>query len=148
MTSLAERRSRAETLANCSDGGDSVPGGRDHFPEERMRVIQGFKAPLLNPKPEYPWIKTPKQMEALCLRLPHFLQGHGHRWPGQAHALARAPLFHPRGQKWSRHFRWEGSYLRGPHAQRPSYDRPLRINSLVRVALREQLIEGGMFPPE
>ncbi len=59
-----------------------------------------------------------------------------------------APLFNPRRQKWSRHFRWEGPYLVGRTPSGRVTIAHLRINSPARVALREQLIEGGMFPPE
>ncbi len=59
-----------------------------------------------------------------------------------------SPLFNPRRQKWSRHFRWEGAYLRGLTPSGRVTVAHLRINSHSRVALRGHLIEAGLFPPE
>ena len=56
-------------------------------------------------------------------------------------------LFHPRRQKWSRHFRWEGPYLRGRTAVGRVTVSVLDINNGFRVELREDLIEEGVFPP-
>jgi hypothetical protein len=56
-------------------------------------------------------------------------------------------LFHPRRQKWSRHFRWEGPYLTGRTASGRVTVSVLKINDAFRVELREELIEEGLFPP-
>jgi hypothetical protein len=56
------------------------------------------------------------------------------------------PLFHPRRQKWSRHFRWEGPYLRGRTASGRVTVSLLKINDAFRVELRGELIEEGVFP--
>jgi HNH endonuclease len=57
------------------------------------------------------------------------------------------PLFHPRRQKWTRHFRWEGPYLAGRTASGRVTVAVLKINDPFRVELREELIEEGVFPP-
>jgi hypothetical protein len=57
------------------------------------------------------------------------------------------PLFNPRRHKWTRHFRWEGAYLIGRTAiGRVTID-VLNINDPVRVELRDELMEQGIFPP-
>ena len=57
------------------------------------------------------------------------------------------PLFNPRRHKWARHFFWEGAHLMGRTAiGRVTID-VLNINDPIRVRLREELIEQGLFPP-
>jgi hypothetical protein len=57
------------------------------------------------------------------------------------------PFFNPRRHKWSRHFHWEGPYLIGHTAiGRVTID-VLNINDPLRVELRQELIEEGIFPP-
>jgi hypothetical protein len=56
------------------------------------------------------------------------------------------PLFNPRRHKWSRHFRWDGPLLRGRTPIGRVTVAVLRINDPFRVALREGLIQGGLFP--
>jgi hypothetical protein len=58
-----------------------------------------------------------------------------------------APLFHPRRQSWSRHFRWEGPRLIGRTRSGRVTIAVLAINDPSFVALREALIAGGFFPP-
>ncbi len=57
------------------------------------------------------------------------------------------PLFNPRRQKWSRHFRWERAYLVGRTAIGRVTVELLKINDPFRVELREELIEEGLCPP-
>jgi hypothetical protein len=57
------------------------------------------------------------------------------------------PLFNPRRLKWSRHFRWEGPYLMGRTAIGRVTAELLQINDPFRVAVREELMEEGVFPP-
>jgi hypothetical protein len=57
------------------------------------------------------------------------------------------PLFNPRRQRSSRHFRWEGTYLVGRTATGRVTIELLRINDPFRVELREELMEDGLFPP-
>ncbi len=57
------------------------------------------------------------------------------------------PLFHPRRHKWSRHFRWDGPFLRGRSPVGRVTIAVLHINDPFRVELREGLIEEGVFPP-
>jgi hypothetical protein len=58
------------------------------------------------------------------------------------------PLFNPRRHKWARHFRWEGGYLIGRTPIGRVTVSVLKINNPLRVELREELIEEGLFPPE
>jgi hypothetical protein len=53
-------------------------------------------------------------------------------------------LFHPRRHKWSRHFRWEGPFLRGRTAIGRTTVSVLQINQPERVSLRAALIEEGV----
>jgi HNH endonuclease len=57
------------------------------------------------------------------------------------------PLFNPRQQRWSRHFRWDGPILVGRTAVGRATIAVLRINHPHRVAQRAALIEEGVFPP-
>ena len=57
-----------------------------------------------------------------------------------------APLYNPRRHKWGRHFRWEGPVLCGLTAIGRATVAVLEINLPYRVALRQALIEGGVFP--
>jgi hypothetical protein len=57
-------------------------------------------------------------------------------------------LFHPRRQKWRRHFAWKGGVLTGlTPCGRATID-VLNINAPHRIELRELLILAGLFPPE
>ncbi len=56
-------------------------------------------------------------------------------------------LFHPRRQKWARHFRFIGAVLHGRTEVGRATTHTLGINLPHRVALREALIEIGEFPP-
>src|SRR5260370_26717221 len=57
------------------------------------------------------------------------------------------PLFNPRRQKWSRHFRWAGAYLGGRKPVGRTTVAVLNINEPLRVELRRELIADGLFPP-
>src|SRR3954469_25758670 len=57
------------------------------------------------------------------------------------------PLFNPRRHRWARHFRWQGAYLIGRTPIGRVTVAVLRINDHLRVELREELIEEGVFPP-
>jgi hypothetical protein len=56
-------------------------------------------------------------------------------------------LFHPRRHKWSWHFRWDGPRLLGRTAIGRTTVAVLGMNLPHRVALREELIAAGRFPP-
>ncbi len=58
------------------------------------------------------------------------------------------PLFHPRRHKWSRHFRWHGALLAGRTAIGRATVAVLGINQPIRVRLRQELIDEGVFPVE
>jgi hypothetical protein len=55
-------------------------------------------------------------------------------------------LFHPRRHKWDRHFRWDGPTLVGNTPVGRTTIAVLQINHPDRVALREALMEEGVFP--
>jgi hypothetical protein len=57
------------------------------------------------------------------------------------------PLFHPRRQKWSRHFRWEGPRLIGRTRIGRATIAVLAINDPAFVTFRHTLIDAGIFPP-
>ncbi len=59
----------------------------------------------------------------------------------------RVWLFHPRRQKWSRHFRWRGSVLIGRTLVGRATIAVLAMNLPHRVAQRAALIAEGEFPP-
>lgn len=57
-------------------------------------------------------------------------------------------LFHPRRQRWTRHFRWSGPRLIGRTKCGQATIRVLNINAADRVQLRRLLIALGGFPPD
>jgi hypothetical protein len=56
-------------------------------------------------------------------------------------------LYNPRRHKWSRHFRWEGPFIVGRTPIGRVTVNLLAMNEPLRLALREALIEEGVFPP-
>jgi hypothetical protein len=56
-------------------------------------------------------------------------------------------LFHPRRDKWTEHFRWEGAVLIGLTPIGISTIIVLGINHPSAVGVREELIAEGVFPP-
>jgi hypothetical protein len=56
-------------------------------------------------------------------------------------------LFNPRRHKWDRHFRWDEPRIIGKTAIGRVTVHVLAMNDPVRVALRQELIEEGLFPP-
>lgn len=56
-------------------------------------------------------------------------------------------LFHPRQNAWSEHFMWAGAVIvpRSPIGR--TTIQVLRLNTEKRVALRQSLIDEGVFPP-
>lgn len=58
-----------------------------------------------------------------------------------------SPLFHPRQQEWTEHFRWEGAQLIGLTATGRTTIEVLGINGADFVLLRMSLIREGVFPP-
>jgi hypothetical protein len=55
------------------------------------------------------------------------------------------PLFNPRRHKWSYHFRYDGGELTGRTARGRTTIEVLRINLPNLIALREVLMEDGLF---
>jgi len=56
-------------------------------------------------------------------------------------------LFHPRRQRWSRHFRFEGPVIVGRTQCGRATVAVLALNASDRVELRAELIADGVFPP-
>jgi hypothetical protein len=56
-------------------------------------------------------------------------------------------LFHPRRDRWSEHFHWEGARLIGLSAVGRATIAVLNINSPDQLLLRESLMREGLFPP-
>jgi hypothetical protein len=56
-------------------------------------------------------------------------------------------LFHPRRHRWEWHFRWDGPTLVGQTPIGRATIAVLGVNQPLRVRLREELIEEGVFPP-
>ncbi len=56
------------------------------------------------------------------------------------------PLFNPRRQRWSRHFRWRGSVLIGKTRVGRATIAVLGINRPDYIDFRQELIEEGVFP--
>jgi hypothetical protein len=55
-------------------------------------------------------------------------------------------LFHPRRDRWSRHFEWAGGVLQGKTAIGTATIAVLSINHPDAIAVRETLMEEGVFP--
>jgi HNH endonuclease len=55
-------------------------------------------------------------------------------------------LFNPRRHKWERHFRWQGTTLVGRTSIGRVTVHVLAMNDPLRVALRQELIDEGLFP--
>ena len=58
-----------------------------------------------------------------------------------------APLFHPRRQKWGRHFRWDGPRLIGRTMIGRATIAVLEINHPDAIVVRDALMVEGVFPP-
>jgi HNH endonuclease len=54
-------------------------------------------------------------------------------------------LFHPRKQRWDRHFAWDGALLMGRTASARATIHVLAINAADFVAYRSELMEEGVF---
>lgn len=70
----------------------------------------------------------------------------------QTHAVdqldgSRVPLFNPRTQSWSQHFRWEGPLVVGRTDCGRATVHALRLNNNTVVTVRENWISVGWHPP-
>jgi len=79
------------------------------------------------------------------------LADNNHKGPNLAEVDPRTGkrtwLFHPRRQKWARHFRWLGPVLIGRTSVGRATIATLAMNLPHRVAQRAALIAEGVFPP-
>jgi hypothetical protein len=57
------------------------------------------------------------------------------------------PLFNPRTQRWTRHFRWDEGRMIGRTRCGIVTIHVLNMNAADRVRLRERLVDEGRFPP-
>ncbi len=57
------------------------------------------------------------------------------------------PLFNPRSQRWSEHFRWRGPRVLGLTPAGRATIAVLAMNHPDQVAVRRELIAEGRFPP-
>ena len=57
-------------------------------------------------------------------------------------------LFHPRKQRWMDHFHWKGPVLVAITPTGRVTIAVLNINDPARIAMRQTLIEEGVFPPQ
>lgn len=64
--------------------------------------------------------------------------------------LRNAPLYHPRRDRWSDHFRWSDDYLRivGTSPMGRATIERVRLNREEVVNLREVLVQVGKHPPD
>jgi hypothetical protein len=82
----------------------------------------------------------------LCLSCPECNAAKGANLTGLLEGKV-VPLFHPRRQVWSRHFRWDGAWLVGiTRAGKVTVD-VLNMNDPARIVLRESLHAEERFPP-
>lgn len=58
------------------------------------------------------------------------------------------PLFHPRRDSWNDHFSWNGPVLAGKTPSGRATIQALRLNRADAVAVRQLLMEEGVFPTE
>jgi hypothetical protein len=59
----------------------------------------------------------------------------------------KVPLFHPRRQPWSRHFRWNGVRMIGRTATGRATVVALQMNRPLILAIRAEEVERGRHPP-
>jgi len=62
--------------------------------------------------------------------------------------MAVVRLFHPRRDRWKRHFEWDGPLLTGRTAIGRTTIEVLEVNLSHRVEIRRALMEEGEFPGE
>ena len=58
------------------------------------------------------------------------------------------PLFHPRTQRWSAHFKLEGMHIIGLTAEGRATVELLQLNAIGRLMERAALIQAGRYPPQ
>jgi hypothetical protein len=87
----------------------------------------------------------------LALACPHCNQHKGPNLTGidwQSSRTQPVRLFNPRRHRWAYHFVWDGPRLVGRTPIGRVTVAVLAMNDPIRVALRAQLIEEGLFPPD
>jgi hypothetical protein len=114
------------------------------------------------------YCQVPKEYDVLPFEIDHILaRKHGGLTTSRNLALACFPcnnhkgpniagrdprtgrivrLFHPRRDKWQQHFQWDGPLLVGLTPIGRATIAVLEINLPRRIALREALLDEGLFP--
>ena len=88
----------------------------------------------------------PTAARNLCLACPRCNASKGPNIAGVDPRNGRiVRLFHPRRHKWSAHFAWDGPVLRGKTAIGRTTIYVLAINDPSAVAVRQALIDEGLF---
>lgn len=86
-------------------------------------------------------------LDNLCLSC---FRCNAHKGPNLAsidpHTAVTVPLFHPRRDRWSDHFHWDGPLLVGDTPTGRATVRCLAMNHPDAIVLRELLIAEGGFP--
>lgn len=59
----------------------------------------------------------------------------------------KVPLFHPRRQRWSNHFRWDGNLVMGLTPTGRATIAALQMNRLSILVIREEEADRGRHPP-
>ena len=60
---------------------------------------------------------------------------------------ALVPLFHPRTQSWTAHFRLDGVHIEGVTAEGRTTVAFLQLNAMERLLERARLLQAGRYPP-
>jgi hypothetical protein len=93
--------------------------------------------------------KGPESPDNLALACANCSLGKGSNIAGRdARTRQVIRLFNPRSDVWHVHFRWRGAVLVGRTAIGRATVEVLNINRSDRIALRQILIEDGLFPPK
>ena len=93
--------------------------------------------------------RAPTVIENLALACLHSNRHKGPNIAGRDPATGElVRLFHPRQEQWSRHFEWRAAELSGGTAIGRITIQVLAINDPDFLAVREALMEEGVFPAE
>ena len=90
----------------------------------------------------------PNTMENTCLACAHCNAAKGPNVAGyDPETGVLVPLFNPRVDVWTEHFRWQGGFLAGQTPVGRATIGVLRVNDPDCVEQPQELIEAGLFPP-
>lgn len=90
----------------------------------------------------------PNTMANTCFACAHCNAAKGPNVAGyDPEAGVLVPLFNPRADVWTEHFRWQGALLVGQTSVGRATIDVLRINDPDCVEQRQELIDASLFPP-